>query len=694
MNKPRFRTLFVLCLWAFSSCLAADEGLWLFNKPPIEIVSQKYRFDITPKWMNHFQLASTNLDGSSAFVSPHGLVLSVHHGTPVLIELSTKDRDILKSGFYARTLEEELKCSGMELLVLQGIEDVTAQIHEGGQAGISYSDAVKVRGEKITEIEKTASEKTGLRCRVVSFHADNIFHLYQYKVYSDIRLVFSPEEAIAFFGGDPDNFDYPRQCLDICLFRVWEDGKPLESSHYLKWSLTGPKEGELIFLSGTPGGTSRFLTCSQLEFLRDVSYPFEIAFRQKKREVIHAYGTRGPEEARLASIKVWALENGLKAMRGYFSGLQDTDMMRKKADEEKAIREWIKQDPELEKEAGGAWNEIGAAQAQYASFYRKNALIADGRGFDTAYFQLARAIIRQASGETKADPRALELPKPFDDVLETMTLTNSLELLKKECGDMVEVRWLVRDRPAEELAKDLVSGTKLKDPEFVRALVHGGPDAPALSNDPIIKLALLVEPVAKGLRAKVAEEIRSVENRNSELILKAWLKFKGDALRPPDANGFLRLSFGVVKGFMDQGRKIPYCMDYRSLYEKAMKYGNTPPYELPSRFVQRKASIDPNVGFNFVTTADAIGGNSGSPCINRRGELVGILFDINPPALANRFIYDDTKARSILVHSRGILEALLKVYDAKPLADELMGKKQNRFRAVRRTDLTPSAGGQ
>ena len=675
MNQPRFRAFLVSGLLVLSGFLSADEGLWLFNKPPIKIINQKYHFAITPEWLNHFQLASTNLDGSSAFVSPHGLVLSVHHGTPVLVELSTKDRDILKSGFYARTIEEELKCPGMELLVLEGIEDVTALIQEAGQAGKSYPDTVKARGEKIAEIEKTASEKTGLRCRVISFYADNIFHIYKYRVYSDIRLVFSPEDAIAFFGGDPDNFDYPRQCLDICLFRVWENGKPLETPQYLKWSLTGPKEGELIFLSGTPGGTSRFLTCSQLEFLRDVSFPFEIAFRQKKREVIHAYGQRGPEEARLASIKVWGLENGLKAMRGYFSGLQDTGLIRKKADEENGIREWIKQHPELEKEAAGAWDEIGVAQTQYASFYRKNALFADGRGFDTAYFQLARAIVRQASGETQADPRALELPKPFDDVLETMTLANSLELLKKECSDMIEVRWLLEGRSTGELARELVSGTKLKDPEFVRALVHGGPNAPALSNDPMIKLALLIEPVAKGLRAKVADEIRSVENRNSELILKAWLKFKGDALRPPDANGFLRLSFGTVKNLMDKGRKIPYCMNYRSLYEKAMKYENKPPYELPSRFVQRKASIDLGVGLNFVTTADAIGGNSGSPCINRKGELVGILFDINPPALANRFIYDDTKARSILVHSRGILEALLKVYDAKPLADELMGEK-------------------
>lgn len=673
--KKSVRIVFAVLFWmTLAGLLAADEGLWLFNKPPVGIVKSKYGFTLTPDWLRHFQLASTNLDGSSAFVSPHGLVLSVHHGTPVLVELSTKERDIMKSGFYARTLDEELKCPGMELLVLEDIEDVTEQVR-GGVPEASYPDVVGVRKARISEIEKSSSERTGLRCRVVSFYADNLFHLYKYKVYSDIRLVFSPEDGIAFFGGDTDNFDYPRQCLDICIFRVWENGKPLETPNYLKWSLTGPREGEPVFLSGTPGGTSRFLTCAQLEFFRDVTYPFEIGYRQGKREIIHTYGKRGPEEARLAAIKVWGLENGLKAMRGYASGLQDAGLMARKADEEREIRDWIKKDPELLKEVGGAWEEIRAAEERFSSIYKKYALIAEGRAFDTAYFQLAQAIIRQASGEAEIDLKALELPKQFDDVLETMTLANSLELLKKECGEMIEVRRILDGRSPADAAREFVSETKLKDPDFVKALVQGGAGAPALSRDPMIQLALLFGPVAKGLRAKVADEVRSVEARNAELVLKAWLKYKGEALRPPDANGFLRLSFGKVKGLTEKGRNIPYCTDYRSLYEKARMHGNDPAYDLPEKYVRRKASVDPAVPLNFVSTADAIGGNSGSPCINRKGELVGLLFDINPPALANRFVYDDTKARSILVHSRGILEALIKIYDAGPLAEELTGKK-------------------
>jgi len=677
LKKSKIFTAAVLFGFILSliGTLAADEGMWLFNKPPIKIVKQRYNFAITPEWLSHFLLSSTNLDGSSGFVSPHGLVISVHHGTPVLIELSTKDRDIMKDGFYAKTKEEELKCPNMELLVLQKIEDVTAQVVGSDKPAMGYADVVKARKETIGRIEKEISEKSGLRCTVVSLYADNIFNLYKYKVYSDVRLVFAPEEGIAFFGGDNDNFDYPRHCLDICLFRIYENGKPLETPHYFKWSPGGPKEGELVFLSGTPGGTSRFLTCAQLEFLRDVSFPFDIAFRQKKREVIHAYGERGAEEARLASIRVWALENGLKAVRGYFSGLQDEALMQKKSLEEKEIREWVRQKPDLGKELGNAWEEIANAQKVYESIFKKYAYLVDGRGFDTVYFRLARSIIRQAGGEEKADPRALDFPKPNDDALEVMTLTNSLAQLKNELGDQLEVRWLLGNRSPEDVAKELISGTQLKEPEVVRKLVAGGLDAIYQSNDSMIKLALFIEPVAKGLKAKYEKEVRAVEGKNSELILKAWLNDKGEDLRPPDANGFLRFSFGAVRGYTDAGRKIPYGTTYKSLYEKAQKYENKPPYELPARFLQKKSSIDFNVGLNFVTTADAIGGNSGSPCVNKKGEFIGVLFDINPPGLANRFIYDDTRARSILVHSRGILEALLKVYNAKPLADELTGKE-------------------
>jgi len=654
---------------------SADEGFWLFNAPPIKVVQQRYGFVLRPQWLDHLRLASTYLDGASAFVSPHGLVLSVHHGTPVLAELSTKDRDILKSGFYARTPEEELKCPDMELLVLQGIEDVSGKVLGAARTGMDEAGAAKVTRETISALEAAASEAPGTRGSVVSLYAGRVFHLYRYRVYPDVRLVFSPEDSVAFFGGDNDNFEFPRHCLDICLFRVWDNGRPLDTPDYLKWSPAGPKEGELVFISGTPSGTSQFLTLSQLEFLRDVSLPWDIAWRQGKRALIHAFGDRGPEEARLAAIRVWGLENGLKAARGYLSALKSTGIISARAKEEADLRQWVMRNPELAREVGPAWDRISEAQRSYSTFIASYAYFVNGLGFDTVYFRLARTVVRQALGEYPPDPRALELPQPCDDVLEVMTLTNSLQRLNEESGGMAEIQELLAGRTAGEAARELIAGTALRDPAAVRRLAASGPEGIRLSDDPMIKLALRFEPAAEALRSRYLKEYVEVEEKNSSLIMKARLKRDGAAVPPPDANGSLRLSYGVVKGLTDEaGRAVPFQTTYGGLYEKADRSGNKPPYELPARFLRKRASVDLKTGLNFVTTAESFGGNSGSPCVNTRGELVGLVFDSNFPGLANRFGCDGKRARSVLVDSKGILEALYKVYDAAALADELLGR--------------------
>ena len=676
MKKPTGFALALLLLVLIPQPSSADEGFWLFNAPPVVAVRQKHGFSIEPGWLDHLRLASTYLDGSSAFVSHHGLVLSVQHGTPVLVELSTKDRDILRSGFYARTPAEELKCPNMELLVLQAIEEVTCQVFDAVRPGMSAAESAKAKKEKISALEAGASKAPGTKGSVVSLYAGMAFHLYHYKVYTDVRLVFTPEESIAFFGGDNDNFDYPRHCLDVCMFRVWEDGKPLETPDYLKWSRTGPREGELVFLSGTPGGTNRFFTPAQLEFMRDVYLPRDIAWRQRKRAVIHAYGDKGPEQARLASIRVWGLENGLKAERGYLAGLGDAALMKKRAEADSALRAWVERDPELAKQVGPAWERIAKAQKAYASFLPAYAYFVTGQGFDTIYYRLARTIVRQAFGEAAADPRALELPRPNDDALEIMTLTSSLERLQEEFADLIEVRWLFGGRTAGEVARELIAGTMLRDQEAARKLAAGGPDAVRLSNDPMVKLALFVDPVAKALKSRYEKEYLEIEEINSALIMKARLMRDGAAVPPPDANGFLRLSYGIVKGLTNEaGQKIPFQTTFGSLYQKADAFSNKPPYALPESFRRARPSIDLKTGLNFVTTADAFGGNSGSPCVNIKGELVGLLFDINIPGLANRYDYDGKRARSVLVDSRGILEALRKVYGAAPLADELSGRQ-------------------
>ena len=663
----------VLVLLAQSVQLTADEGFWPFNRPPVTIVSRKYGFSITPEWLQRVQLSSPDMRGSSGFVSPRGLVISCYHGTSVLDGLR-ESADIRKTGFYAKTLEEELKCPGLELLVLERIDDVTAEVLKAAPANGSYSELIKARGEKIAELEKAASAASGLKCRIISFYSDNVFGLYRYRPYTDIRLVFCPEESVATFGGnnpDPDNSDFISPRLDICIFRVWNNGKPLETPYYFKWSPTGPKENELVFLTGTPGETSRFLTCAQLEFLRDVRYPFEIAFWQKKLEAVQALRKLQPGPPKsISDIRTY-----LDAYRMMLARLENATLMKITAAEESALRQWAKTDHELDEEVGRAWDETRDVQALYASFYRAYTLVADGRGFDTAYFPLARAIVRKAYGEAPSEPRALKLSEPVDDLIEIQTLASSLELLRQACADLVEVHWLLDGRSGQDLAKELITGTRLKDPAFIQKLVEGGRTAVSASNDPMVKLALLIEPAAKGMKAKLDDEVRSVEARNSERILKAWLKFKGEALGPPDANGSLRLSFGKVSGLKEKDRIFPYRRSFQSLYDQASRYGNKPPYELPIRFIEKKSAIDKRIGLDFLTTADAVGGNSGSSCINAKGELVGILFGRNLQGVPSEYFYDDKNTRTILVHSGGIIEALRKVYDAGPLVDELLGRK-------------------
>jgi len=671
--------------------LSGDEGMWLFNMPPAQILKMKYKFDVTDEWLRHVQLASVHFGGASgSFVSPDGLVLTNHHvGQGAIQNLSTKDRNLMETGFYARTRAEELKVPGMELRVLQNIEDVTARVLAAETAGMAPAEAVEARNKVIAAVEKEASDKTGLRATVVNLYSGMMYHLYTYKVYADVRLVFAPEYQIAFFGGDQDNFTYPRYDLDITLFRLYENDKPVNSSHYLKWSSTPVKEGDLVFASGHPGSTGRLLTYAQLEFLRDVAYPWTIANYERRQRLLKEYGRRGAEAARQAQGTLFGIENSLKATTGYQSGLIDKALMAKKLKDEQALRDEIRKNPELEQVYGKAWDEITAAERAYASFYKNYRFFEGGAGFTTSYFGTARTLVRLAAERSRPDAERLReyresaIPgltrrmlavTPVYDELEIFNLTDSLVQLQKEFGTMTEVRWLFAGRLAEDVARELVTGTKLKDPEVRKSYLEGGLEAIQLSDDPMIKLALLVDPVSRGFRRKYEREVESVETANGSLIAQALFKLKGSSV-PPDATGSLRLSFGTVRGYVEKGRKVPFFTTFQGLYDLSAKNGNRDPYVLPRSFPAAKASVRMATPLNFVSTCDSIGGNSGSPVINRRAEFCGVLFDGNIQSLPARFVYSDGQNRSVMVHAQGIIEALTKVYKAQPLVNELLGKK-------------------
>jgi hypothetical protein len=693
MNDPKIRRFVLAALLAVVLVLPAssDEGMWLFNKPPKDILQKKYGFSVTPEFMDHLRLASISFGGASgSFVSPEGLVLTNHHvGRGAVQNLSTKDRDLMKTGFYARTQAEELKVPGMELRVLVGIADVTDKVLGAEKPGTTPVEAADARQKVIAALENEAAGTAGMRGTVVTLYSGGMYHLYTYKLYDDVRLVFAPEYLVAFFGGDQDNFTYPRYDLDITLFRIYENGRPFKSDNYIKWSTTGVREGDLILCSGHPGSTGRLLTMGQLEFLRDTGYPFNIANLKRRQAFMRAYAAQGEEQSRIAMRNLFGIENSLKATIGYQSGLLDEKLLAKKLREEQSLRAQVAKSPDLEMAYGAAWDEIAAAEKAYASFFKPLAFFERANGFYTTYFTMARTIVRMAMEKPKPNAdrlrefrnaslpsveRGLLSPAPIYDDFEVVKLGDSLAQLQEELPDMMEVRWILGGRSPQDVARDLIAGTKLKDIDARKKLLDGGLTAVYQSQDPMIKLALLVDPVSRGLRARYEDQVDAVETRNGTRIAQAMFKLEGTSI-PPDATGTLRLSFGAVKGYVENGRKVAFQTTFAGLYDKSAKAGNKDPYELPARFLAKKSAVNLATPVDFVSTADSIGGNSGSPLVDRKGEFVGVLFDGNIQSLPTRFVYDDAISRSVMVHGQGIIEALLKIYDAKPLVDEILGRK-------------------
>ncbi len=692
MRRTRFATaLLPALLLALIVPLTADEGMWLYDKAPKELVLKDHGFTMTPEWLDHLRLSSVRFGGASAsFVSPDGLVLTNHHvGRGLVQNLSTAERDLMKTGFYARTRADEPKCPGVELRVLEEIVDVTERVLGAETADMTASQAAAARDKAIAAIEREAPAAAGLKYQVVNLYSGSMYHLYKYRVHDDVRLVFAPEHLLAFFGGDPDNFTYPRFDLDICIFRAYENGQPLKTPHYLKWATRGVREGDLVFCSGNPGSTGRLLTLAQLEFLRDMAYPFSIANLKRRQSLVREYGNKGPEEARVALRSLFGIENSLKATIGYQSGLLDAGLVAKKAEAERQLRELVAKDPGLEKEFGRAWDDVAAAQKAHASLFKGYMFFERANGFNTPYFDLARNLVRRAMEKERPDDarlrefresnlpsmdRRILSPSPIYDEFEVVKLADSLIQLHEELGDAAEVRWILGGREPGEVARELVAGTKLKEPAVRKALLEGGADAVYASEDPMIKLALLVDPVSRGFRARFEKEVDAVESRSGALIARVLFRLKGTAIAP-DATSTLRLSYGVVKGYVENGMKVPYRTTFAGLYEQSRRAGNKTPYELPQAVLMKRSAVDPGTPLNYVATCDSIGGNSGSPVVNRRGEFTGVLFDGNIQSLPTRFVYEDTIARSVMVHASGIIEALVKVYDAKPLADEILGRK-------------------
>jgi hypothetical protein len=687
----RYFAVLLALVFLFSTVAPADEGMWLYNAPPKDRIKSKYGFELTPEWLDHVRLSSVrfNNGGSGSFVSADGLTFTNHHvGAGCVQQLSTEGRDYIKTGFYAKTQAEEAKCPALELNQLVGIEDVTDKVNAGVKTGMPAAEAGQAQRAAMSQVEKDCATATGLRCDVVTFYSGQVYNLYKYKKFTDVRLVFAPEYDIAFFGGDPDNFTYPRYDLDITFFRVYENDKPAHLDHYLQWSRTGVKDGDLIFVSGHPGSTGRMLTMAQLEFLRDVQYPSVLKFLQRRIALLQDFSKQSEENARIAKEDVFGLQNGQKAITGYQSGLLDKAIMDAKAADEAKAHAAFKADP---KNAGGAdpWDEIAQAMKLQQSLYPSLTYLERTRG-TSRLVQQARVLVRAAAEKPKANSDRLRefrdsalasleqqlfSTEPVYKSLETVVLSDSLAEMQEALGkDNADVQKLLQGRTPADAAKDMIANTKLDDAAVRKQLYEGGQAAIDASTDPLIVAMRAIDPSARAARKQFDDKVDSVVRLNGTSIATARFALSGFT-QPPDATFTLRLSYGAVKGYQENGKKIPFATNIGGAYEHAAEHNNQPPYNLPDSWMKSKAKLELKTPLNFVSTPDIIGGNSGSPTVNKKGEVVGIIFDGNIQSLPWNFAYNDAQARAVSVDVRGIQEALRKIYGATALADELMGTK-------------------
>jgi Peptidase S46 len=671
---------------------SADEGMWTFDNPPLKQLKEHYGFTPTQAWLAHLRLSAVRFNdgGSGSFVSPTGLVLTNHHvASGQLQKISTPQKDYLKDGFYARTAAEELPTKDLELNVLVSMENVSERVQGAVKQGLSEQQALEARQAVIAKIEKESLDASGLRSDVISFYQGGEYWLHRYKKYTDVRLVFAPEQQIAFYGGDPDNFTFPRYALDMALFRVYEDGKPVESRNYLKWNAKGAADGELVFVAGHPGSTNRLDTMAQLETLRDYAYPRTLKTIKRRLGILKQYAAQGTEQARQAQGLIFSLENAIKAFSGEYEGLLDKKIMAKREKEERDFRALVESKPEWKQAYGDAWDAIAKAEKEALTRFKELRFRSLQRSFSDLS-NYAQTVVRYVAEVKKPDAERLagfheaQLPSlkfelfsqaPVYPQLEERLLADSLAESLEELGpeDPFIKQALGGRTPAAEAGR-LITGTKLADPAFRKSLVEGGEAAVAASDDPLIAWARKLDPILRETRKWSEDNVASVETAAGEKIGKARFAVYGKSV-PPDATFTLRLAYGTVKGYPYNGTIAPPVTTFYGLYDRAHSFGEKAPFALPSRYRERRDKLDLSTPLNFVSTADIIGGNSGSPVINRQGELVGLIFDGNIESLVGRFVYNDEKNRAVAVHSAAMIEALRKLYDAGALADELEGKK-------------------
>ena len=680
----------------------ADEGMWTYNNFPSAEVKKRYGFEPTKEWLDQVRLASVRIAGgcSASLVSADGLVMTNHHCARTCIEnlSGLAKKDFNKDGFFAKTLADEAKCPAMEMNQLVEITDVTKRVQDATK-GIADDKFAETQKAEIAKIEKECATSDEFRCDVVTLYRGGRYDLYKYRRFQDVRLVMAPEDGIAFFGGDPDNFMFPRYDLDVTFLRLWgTDGKPLKTDTFFRFSEAGAKEGELTFVSGNPGGTSRTLTVAQLKDDRDARLPLRLFRLAEIRGLITEYQNRGAEQKRHSNDTLFGVENGFKALKGRHAALADAAFFGKLQANEDDFRKKVNADPKLKAEYGKVWDEIEKLTAKSATMRKEYAALEGGPYSDL--FGKARTLVRFSAESGKPNGERLKeftdsrLPQlkaqllsnaPVYKELEIAKLTWSLTKIREDLSpDHPVVKKMLGTRSPAEVAKALVNGTKLDvqgaaDPKAKNAkvvpgsraaLFEGGPAAIDASKDPMIEFARSFDAEARAVRTKFENEVEGPLKKQQELLAKARFAVYGEKIYP-DATFTLRLSFGAVKGYVEDGREVKPFTTIAGAFDR---HTGAEPFALPKKWLDAKGKLNPETPFNFATTNDIIGGNSGSPMINKDRQVVGLIFDGNIQSLGGDYGFDETVNRAVSVHSSAILEALDKVYGAQRLVDELKGK--------------------
>jgi hypothetical protein len=663
----------------------AEEGMWTYDNFPSSEVKRRYGFEPTPGWLEHVRLASAKLAQgcSGSFVSSAGLVLTNHHCVSRCLEqLSSEKEDRLASGFYAQHETDELRCPALEIDQLLKISDVTDRVHRAtqGLSGARFHDAQRA---EIAKIEKECATNNEVRCDVITLYQGGRYHLYEHRRFQDVRIVFAPERDAARFGGELDNFMFPRYDLDAAFLRVYQNGRPAQTSHYFRWSFQDPREGDVTFVSGNPGRTNRDMTMAQLEFEREVSLPTTLFRLLEERGWLKEFQTRGPEQRRISTGRLSRTENSIKVYKGRLGALNDRLFFASKVAAERAFRAKTNRDPEKKRLYGAAWDAIEQSVVEFRRIRAQYNLLELGFGFQSELFTIARQLVRASEELPKpnqdrlrefADSRlpalthALFSPAPIHDELEIESLSFSLDRFREQLGpDDPMVKKMFAKTTPRELAESLVRSTQLKGVEQRKLLFDGGKSAIQSSPDQMIVFAKSIDPEARAVRKQFEEAVEAPQIKNGELIAKARFELYGTSIYP-DATFSARLSYGQIKGFPQSGKQVPPFTYFRGAFERAT---GKDPFILPRRWLDGKSRLNPNTPENFCTTHDVIGGNSGSPVINREAEIVGVIFDGNLASLGGDYGYDGRVNRAVAVHSAAIFEALEKLYGASRLTAEL-----------------------